>query len=133
MTLLADLGDRLVAQSVGALADDIWLGGLPDGPDITADPYVALIELTGLPPGAVMGTAADPLRNPRVQLIGRGSGYAAVRALVQSAIDALELTDTTINTTRYLLIEAVDEPASLGTDPDGRWRVAANMQVTREK
>lgn len=133
MSVLDDLASRLASEGVGTVGTDVWKGGLPDGDDITADPIIAVVETPGAAPLAVMGTAADPVRQPRCQLVGRGSGYAATRSLVQSAVDAVEMLDVTINGNRYLAVEALQEPFTLGTDDDGFHRIAVNVQVTRER
>lgn len=117
----------------GGVTFPIYLGAMPEGPDRA----VALYETGGLPPihGMHAGPGGPLVERPRVQVVARAEqgGYAAARAEVERAKDLLDwMPDGTVNGTRYLHGEAVQEPFGFGVDANNRPRVACNFQLVKE-
>ena len=70
---------------------------------------------------------------PRVQVVTRAVTYQGARQLMHNIFQRLDgLTNTTINTTRYLSILAVSSPAAMGTDASGRARFVTNFDLVKK-
>lgn len=129
MGLSEDLRTHLATHG---LATDVYVGGLVDRPDEQA----ALLEYPGAPPENRMSSAlgASRIERPRVQVLARGTTYASARARAEALLAKLHwLQNTTLNGTRYLLVEALQRPPfHLRTDANERVIFAFNLQVVRE-
>ena len=134
--VLDDIADYLASNGIGSVGTDIFEGGWFDGgtPN-TPDVCVALFHYPGLAPSQVLGGSANPspLIFPRVQVAARASKYSVAYAKAQACYALLApVTQITINGTRYLRIEALNEPAFIGQDTNSRSLFGTNFQVTRE-
>lgn len=140
--LLDDLADHLAAHLAGSLVvgRDIVKSGFSDLPIDAAgtpapDTQLALHAYPGLAPDQVMGPGnPSPVVNPNVQVVARARTYVVASDLAQAAYDVLApIVDTLINGTRYLRIEAIQEPFHIGNDQNARTLIACNYQVSRER
>jgi len=120
-----DIKDRLVSQSVGTFATDLFIGIMPESPDAC----VSIRDMTGPPP-----ELRYELDYPSIQILIRGAkgAYPTAFAKAQAVHNALHgVVNTTINLTRYLLISAAHSPAYLGDDSLNRPLFSINFDVQR--
>jgi hypothetical protein len=134
MSMLSEVSAYLASNSVGVVGTSIFLDYLPDAPDTV----VALFAYPGAGPTSMMGGAsgAAVVRNPRLQVLTRGTpdgaGTVAARAAIDSIYALLEqVVNTTLSSVRYLSIEAVDEPALLERDDTQRPVYVCNFEVMK--
>lgn len=124
MALGDDVRNYLIAQGV---TDTVKIGALPLTPDVV----VAVIASGGSPPRVAMGPTVLQ-RELSVQVLSRAAqdGYQACETLaLQVHTILLTVGPVTLNGTVYRLIEAVDEPAYLGTDENERPMFSANYDL----
>lgn len=109
---------------------DLFKGHLPDDPDACA----ALLEYPGSRPTMLFGQSAIALEYPRVQCVFRGDAgdYATPRATAETAYRAMAAASAqSISSTRYLAMEPMQSPFSMGRDSKSRVRVAFNVRLTK--
>lgn len=131
--VLDDLRIHLEGQSLGIPNDSIRKGFLPT----SVNPVIALTEVIGSPPVDTLGQVKGRINieRPRVQVITRGSqgDYKEARDLAELAYKALHgVTETIINGTRYLTIEAESPPNNIGRDENDRWMLEFTCDIWKE-
>ena len=134
--VLDDIADYLASGGVGTVGTSIFKGGMFDGGTAaTPDAQVAVYEYLGPAPQQVFGSGvASPTVSPRVQVVCRDVKYSDARTKAQAVYARLApVTDVTINSTRYLRIEALGEPSFIGSDQNGRPLIGCNYGVLREQ
>ena len=124
-----DIKDRLEESAYGFIfGTDLFIGIMPDGGDVP-DLCVSLRDSGGKPP-----YLNYELDEPELQFLIRAAkgGYLAAEAKAREVHDALHgVTDTVINATRYLLINAATSPIYIGNDDDNRPLFSINFEVQR--
>lgn len=128
MAMLDDIGAYLVTHSFGTLGTNMFIGDMPETPDVC----IALFEYAGEPPEDTHdGQGVD---NPGLQVRVRGTSYSTARATISSIQDHLHtLRNTTLTATKYLFIRAVQSPFSLGRDSSKRIDLVQNFIVTKAR
>lgn len=128
--LLDELGTYLQTNGIGTQGTDLFLGSLPDRPDAA----VAVLEYGGLAPEHTMGANTAPdFERPRVQVLSRHADYTTARQKAEDAYRLLDkLTATSLSSTLYLRIAALQSPTWLGQDQNNRHVVSCNFQVWKE-
>lgn len=127
---LDDVGARLVAQGVGVLGSNIFLGSravVPSG----AGPYLTVSETGGVAPTRIQGRTTPGTRRPTAQVLALATTYQAARAMIEAAYAALDgVYNTTIGTTFYQRIAARQEPTDMGADATGnRVQLVFNIEA----
>lgn len=110
---------------------NLFKGQLPPLPLVCA----AVYEYGGEAPVTTLGTAAIAVEYPRVQVVFRGArlDYSTPRALAETAYRAMAAANhQTITSTRYLAMEPLQAPFSLGMDGNECFRIAFNVRITKE-
>jgi len=129
--ILDDVMTYLGSASVGLTAGtNLFAGTCPDAPDKAC----ALYETGGMQPvHAMSGSPGNALvERPRITVITRSVSYQSARQLAQNVFQVMDgLTNTTINSTSYLLVTAVNSPQSMGLDK-GRPRVVMNFDIMKK-
>ncbi|MFO7253131.1 MAG: minor capsid protein [Actinomycetes bacterium] len=124
--LLDDIASYLASQGITG----VYKGYMPDQPD----DLVALFEYAGSPTELTMGEGDPVVERPGLQVRVRNRSYPAGRAKIGEVVDALHgLAGATINGTRYLLVRALQSPASLGLDAKNRSEFVVNFEVVKER
>lgn len=130
--MLDALASRLQSASVAFPAVDLFLGIMPDQPDLC----VALYEYSGAAPLEVYRDNSESLDRPSLQVITRGSrnDYPAARALLVSVRNVLVgITDETILGQRFLRVHETGSINALGTDDNDRPKFSLSFQVVTER
>jgi hypothetical protein len=130
--LLDDIGTYLVAQSVGTLQTDMFLGWMPDTPDAC----VAVMEGIGDEALETFGsTSATNIERPGLQILCRGAkdDYDAPRIKAEAAKDALQdVTNQSLSGTLYQRISMRQPPSMIGRDENGRILISVNFNVHKD-
>jgi hypothetical protein len=130
--MLESLADRLQSASVAFAATDLFIGLMPDKPDVC----VALYEYSGAQPLEVMVDNSATLERPSVQVMVRAgrNDYPTARALISSVRDVLtNITDETISGERFLRVNQISSINSLGVDENERPRFTLSLQAVLER
>lgn len=131
MGMLEDLGGYVDTNS-GALTlgTNLFLGILPDSPS----DCVALLENGGTAGMYTHGSNNLPeLERPEIQFIVRHSSYATGRSLADTIYRTLtQIANQTINSVRYLRVEAISSPEVMDRDESRRVLFTCNFYVIRE-
>lgn len=97
----------------------------PDKPD-------DLISLFGY--GGEPSDLHTDLDYPRLQVYVRSSDYETGLAKVTAIYEALHgLSEETLDSTRYLLLQALAAPESLGRDAERRYEFVCNFRTIKER
>lgn len=127
--LLDDIRQHLVSGGVSSAL--IFKGALPDTPDRC----VGIIEAPGSPPDWTMTRTAPNFERAQVQVLTRDAKgeYEAARALADGVFRIMAaVQQTTINAVRYLKMEAVQSPFSIGPDDNERPMLSCNYMVWKD-
>lgn len=130
--MLESLADRLNSASVAVTASNLFIGLMPDQPDLC----VAIYEYSGQSPLEVLTSNTATLDRPSVQVLVRASrnDYPTGRALTASVRDVLTaITDETISGERFLRVNSVSSITALGVDSNDRPRFSLSLQVVMER
>lgn len=130
--MLEALADKLQSASVATVATNLFIGLMPNDPDVC----VALYEYAGSPPLEVLVSNADTLERPSVQVITRASrnDYPTAKTLIENARNALTgVTDETISGVRFLRVNQISSINALGVDENDRPRFSLSLQVVMER
>ena len=117
--MLEALADRLQSASVANTGVNLFIGLLPDKPDVC----VALYEYAGAPPLEVMRDNAATLERPSVQVLVRAgrNDYPTARNLINNIRNTLtDITDETISGVTFLRINQNSSINAVGTDDNDR-------------
>jgi hypothetical protein len=130
--MLESLADRLNSASVAVTATNLFIGLMPDQPDLC----VAIYEYSGQSPLQVLTSNTATLERPSVQVLVRASrnDYPTGRTLIASVRDTLTaITDETITGERFLRVNAASSINALGLDANDRPRFSLSLQVVMER
>lgn len=117
--MLEALADRLQSASVAVAGTNLFIGLLPNSPDVC----VALYEYAGEQPLEVLRDDAATLERPSVQVVVRASrnDYPTARNLMVSVRDTLTgIVDETISGVRFLRVNQNSSINGVGTDDNDR-------------
>jgi len=124
-TILEAVGNYLVAQGYGTLGTDIFLGLMPDKPDVCIGVY----ENEGGTPDFTMGNVL--FDNPSIQIIVRSApeDYPTARDTAQSIRLLLsQVSNATLSGITVLRIAPVSSLLPMGGDTNDRPHVSANFR-----
>lgn len=130
--MLESLADRLNSASVAFTASTLFIGLMPDSPDVC----VALYEYSGLPPMEVFVNNSATIEMPSVQVMARAgrNDYPTGKALIESVRDVLTgITDETISGVRFLRVNSISAINYLNNDDNDRPRFTLSLQVFMER
>lgn len=131
-TILESIGDYLVTNSLGTLGTNLFLGTLPESPDVCT----AVYENSGTPPAFTMGTGGIAIDYPMLQVICRAGkdDYPTARDAVEVIRNLLaSVTDVTISNVHILRIEPMGSVNPLGVDPKQRPLLSVNFRCLVRK
>lgn len=136
MSVLDEVGAYLVAQGLGVLDDDLFLGTMPpDQPD-DKDVMVCVREYPGLEGVSGFGTPGLFHETPAIQVVCRGKpkAYAAPRAKAELIYQALARVQAeALGGTFYHWIHPRNPPTDiLGKDENERVRISFNCLCEKE-
>lgn len=117
--MLEALADRLQSASVTSTGVNLFIGLMPDKPDVC----VSLYEYAGAPPLEVMRDNTATLERPSVQVLVRAgrNDYPTARNLISNIRNTLtEVTDETISGVTFLRINQNSSINAVGTDDNDR-------------
>lgn len=132
MSVLEALADRLTSASVATTATNLFIGLLPDTPDVC----VALYEYAGGAPIEVMRNNTATLEQPSIQVMVRASrnDYPTARTLCENVRDTLtNITDETISGVRFLRVHNLTGINALGTDEKDRPEFSLSLRAVVER
>ena len=122
--MLREIGAYLATKSIGTVGTDMFLGLMPDQPDNC----IALFEYAGSPPDLHWNG-----EYPGLQVRVRNKSYAQGRAKIGEIMTLLHgLHETTLSSTRYLLIKARGSPEVLKRDASNRVEFFVNFEIIKE-
>jgi hypothetical protein len=125
--MLSEIATYLAGQSIGTVDTDLFVGFMPDSPESC----VCLYEYAGKRPEWTHDK--KKWMCPGLQVVGRGSVYATVRAKLQAIEDLLDgLTNTTIGSSFYRDIWTDQSVIPLGWDK-GLLKLAQNYAIKVRK
>lgn len=132
MSVLVALAEKLNSASVAVTASNMFIGIMPDTPDLC----VALYEYAGAAPLEVMRDDSATLEQPSVQVMTRGArnDYPAARELMVNVRDTLcSITDETISGVRFLRVHNQSSMNALGTDEKDRPEFSLSLRAVVER
>lgn len=130
--MLPELASKLVSASVGVLAQNIFLGMIPDKPDLC----IALYESSSLSPLETLSNMDDTLERPGVQVLVRSgrNDYVAARNKIIQVRDVLtNITNETISGSLFLRVSADSSVNAIGVDDNGRPKFTLTLSVVMER
>lgn len=130
--MLEALADQLQSASVATAGTDLFIGLMPDKPDVC----VALYEYSGAQPLEVMVDNAATLERPSIQVMTRAgrNDYPTARGLVESVRDVLTaITNQSISGERFLRVNQISSINALGVDDNDRPRFTLSLQAVLER
>ena len=130
--MLEALADKLTAASVATVGNNLFIGIMPNSPDVC----VSLYEYAGSPPLEVLRDNAATLERPSVQVIVRASrnDYPAARDLITDVRDSLTgITDETISNVRFLRVNQNSAINAVGTDENDRPMFTLSLTTVVER
>lgn len=119
MALLDALGARLATNGVGVVGTTIFLGYMPDTPDVC----VAVFEGKGNGPEHVFGASVVSIERPRIRVLVRAgkNDYPTARAAAVAARASLGvIRNETISGVGFLTVTATSELYPLRIDDKER-------------
>ena len=128
---LDEIAARLVAQGVGTVGSNIFLGSKAVIP-VGAGPYLTLTETGGSAPTRVHNEAPAHTQRPTAQIAVRAQSYLTARTMAKAAYLALDgVFNTTISSVFYQSITARQEPTDIGLDELKRPMVVFNIECEK--
>jgi len=135
--ILDDVATYLVAQTTLTVGGTTGTLGKAIMLDTEPDTIAVLFETGG---GASeyafstsTGTVAVVYEQPNLQLLSRSTTYTQARTVAETVYTTLNgLGTTTMTGTRYLSVDAVQSPFSIGRDDNERYLVSVNFRVKKE-
>jgi hypothetical protein len=139
-TILESIGDYLqntssafgAHASQGTLGTTLFLGTLPESPDVCT----AVYENSGTPPAFTMGSGVIAIDYPMLQIISRATreDYPTARDKIEVIRNLLaSITDVTISGVHVLRIEPMGSVNPLGIDPKQRPLLSVNFRCLVRK
>lgn len=133
MPFLEEIAARLVAQGVGILGTDIFLGSkavIPPG----AGPYISIKETGGT--GSRRTHNGTAVAQPSAQILARATSYSVARAKLKLAFDALGgdkgLHNVTLSGTFYQSVTPIQQPTDIGLDDITRPMLVFNIDAQKK-
>lgn len=130
--ILEALADKLNSASVAITGTNMFIGLMPDDPDVC----LSLYEYAGSQPLEVLRDNDATLERPSVQVLVRATrnDYPSARALIESARDTLTgITDETISNVRFLRVSALSSINAVGLDDNERPMFTLALQAVTER
>jgi hypothetical protein len=130
--MLEALADRLQSASVAFAGVNLFIGLMPDKPDVC----VALYEYAGAQPLEVLVDNTATLERPSVQVMVRAgrNDYPAARTLTEAVRDSLTaITNESISGERFLRVNQISSINALGVDDNDRPRFTISLQAVLER
>lgn len=130
--ILEALADKLNSASVAITGTNMFIGLMPDDPDVC----LSLYEYAGSQPLEVLRDNNATLERPSVQVLVRATrnDYPSARALIESARDTLTgITDETISNVRFLRVSALSSINAVGMDDNERPMFTLALQAVTER
>lgn len=128
---LDEIAARLVAQGVGTVGSNIFLGSKAAIP-VGDGPYLSLIETGGSGPTRVQNTPGAKTQRPTAQIVARAKSYLVARTMAKAAYLALDgVFNTTLSGIFYQKITARQEPTDIGLDAQGRPMIVFNIDAEK--
>lgn len=122
---------RLVAQSVGTVGSNIFMGSkavIPSGDG----PYLTVTETGGSAPMRIHNEAIAHVQLPTAQIAVRAKSYSVARAMIKAAYLALDgVFNTTLSGVFYQSITARQEPTDIGLDALSRPMIVFNIECVK--
>lgn len=119
--LIEEIADYLVTKAIGTKGTDIFLQVQPDSPA----KCITIYDTGGFAPDNEL-----PIKDPTIQVISRAEDYITAK---QKALDVYtqlhKLANVTLTTSYIYLIEAMQEPGSIGRDPADNFEVSCNYRL----
>lgn len=131
MSVLNEIAAHLVAQGLGVLGTDLFIGKLPNDPDACGVVY----ETGGLAPEMGFGAAGVKHETPAIQVVFRGApgDYAGPRAKAESAYRALAAVEAqALSGTFFHFVHPQQSPFLLNRDQAERVLLAFNALCEKE-
>ena len=128
---IQDLGSHLVANMPSGTpltpGTNLFYGQIPESAGLS----VCLIDGAGTAP--VISTEVNDIDQPGVQVMVRGTlgGYQAAYSLISTVVGVLHKTATTINSTTYIIVTKMNEPACIGYDSTNRPVFTCHLAIKR--
>jgi hypothetical protein len=125
-TILEAVGDYLVTGGHGTLGTTLFLGVMPESPDV----LVAVYETSGSSPQFTMGSAATAIDAPSLQVICRGSvgDYPTARDKAVTLRTYLgSLANVTISGINIMRVAPEGSVLPMGEDENRRPMVSINF------
>ena len=130
--ILEALADRLNSASVAITGTNLFIGLMPNDPDVC----MSLYEYAGSQPLEVMRDNDATLERPSVQVLVRATrnDYPTARDLIEAARDSLTgITDETISNVRFLRVSALSSINAVGMDDNERPMFTLALQAVTER
>lgn len=130
--IIEALSDRLASASIATPGVDLFLGIMPDKPDLC----IALYEYAGSVPLEVLRNNDATIERPGVQVLVRAgrNDYPAANSKIVAVRDALtDITDEVISGVRFLRVSALSAVNATGTDEKDRPQFTLAMQAVVER
>ena len=130
--MLESLAARLQSASVATVGTNLFIGILPETPDVC----IGLYEYAGAAPLEVLVDNNATLERPSIQVIVRASrnDYLTARTLIKNVRDTLtEITDETIEGVRFLRVNQNSAINSVGMDDNDRPEFTLSLQAVVER
>jgi hypothetical protein len=125
--MLEDMAGYLVAEGLGTLGTDLFLGQMPDSPDACT----VLYQYPGRPPAFTHGDPQPETRYPRVQVLCRELSQPLAMSRATSVYTALcALVNAQHGDSTFLRVAPMQEPFPLQIDASQRVIVACNYEAT---
>jgi len=130
--ILESLADRLNSASVAITGTNMFIGIMPNDPDVC----LSLYEYAGQEPLEVLQDNNSTLERPSIQVLVRATrnDYPTARNLIESARDTLtNITDETISNVRFLRVAALSSINAVGVDDNERPMFTLALQAITER
>lgn len=126
-TVLEAIGDYLASSNKGTLGTNIFLGRMPESPDVC----IAVFEYEGASPIESFGTSPFNVELPRIQVVCRAGrdDYPTARDKAKEIQELLgALSSQTISNINIMRVRALGSILPLGFDTQDRPTVAVNFE-----
>jgi len=130
--MLEALADRLQTASVATPGVNLFIGLMPNSPDVC----VALYEYAGEQPLEVMVDNAATLERPSVQVMARATrnDYPTARQLIEDVRDTLTaITNEEISGVTFLRVNQNSSINAVGTDDNDRPLFTLSLMTVVER
>jgi len=130
--ILEALADRLTSASVATVGTNLFIGLMPNSPDVC----VALYEYAGSAPLEVFVNNDETLERPSVQVMVRATrnDYPTARALVENVRDTLtEIVNEEVSGVTFLRVNQNSSINAVGTDENDRPLFTLSLMTVVER